>query len=1002
MDFLSIKSEYESYKEYIENVNNTMKCISTFFINFQKNLNDFAQNTKNTLNQLFHNLLKYDNRSTHIKKFYEFCRVFGSHLQKLLGISKKIHSELILPTNDFAKYIMNNNNTQLLELKKIFTDIFNQKKKYDSVKAAYFSSCKKGENQEKILLNEMNKENSNDEAVINQNSILASLKVQSQMECQKYKDEYKITNNLFELNNKKYFNIVNSLKDNEEKRINYISFHLEKFISFLDEEKKSLISTLVSVGRGENEQKLMTFKVKLDDDMKIYLDKFNYIYKINQRFINEDFMLYDIYRRNIESIINNSNNLIKKREFDSYDTPMDNLHISNYHQSPNDYNQNIFNSISENISLDGNDLLLYNSLFSEKPININKKSFSDFLKKLNYDINFCKKIIEKSLGDYFYNQLYHEFKSYDQLEKMAQILIEITKNKEAKNKEIEINFEIIHIAEKGFYYDEKNKKKIYLCKAIADDKDSNVFKDSSFWKKLLNYKIKKTIEISTNKALEEEMQNSQKKANTNIKKLTDTVKYIIDLGTGARNINNLREKKEKEIRSKELFNIIKHFELHFNNFNLDMVYINDIIMDISNTYQLENEQISFMICLINSNMYTIKSYEDNKNNNKKKNGYYEIISNNNNLSKKYLFTNKIINTNNIKLKQLLLVLNSCFIFLEPKDFIKIIILNKFFYSNCQKIIYKQCFIKNDYIKCNDYKLFTNLDLADINKHIGMWFYFLKYDKNKTKYKEILKKVIEEENKENNNKRINDLKGVIILDVNRTYFSEKQEEKREIIKNILLCLLYTYPNIGYCQGMNFICQFLLEVTKDEEKTFNIFSAILAKTRYGDLIHDDFNLMKKYFYVFERLINLYLPELFTLLKKNNVSPTYYISPWFITLFTHSFIGNQTKLILHIFDLFILDGWNCIIKIGLMLLKYYQKGLVGMGFEELLHFLINDLKEKYDFFNNNNYEKFLEMYQEIKLPKGLVSNIENEFEIEKKIELKQKQREEAEKEKKIDMNI
>ena len=31
MDFLSIKSEYDSYKEYIENTNNTMKSISTFF-----------------------------------------------------------------------------------------------------------------------------------------------------------------------------------------------------------------------------------------------------------------------------------------------------------------------------------------------------------------------------------------------------------------------------------------------------------------------------------------------------------------------------------------------------------------------------------------------------------------------------------------------------------------------------------------------------------------------------------------------------------------------------------------------------------------------------------------------------------------------------------------------------------------------------------------------------------------------------------------------------------
>ena len=57
---------------------------------------------------------------------------------------------------------------------------------------------------------------------------------------------------------------------------------------------------------------------------------------------------------------------------------------------------------------------------------------------------------------------------------------------------------------------------------------------------------------------------------------------------------------------------------------------------------------------------------------------------------------------------------------------------------------------------------------------------------------------------------------------------------------------------------------------------------------------------------------------------------------------------------------------------------------------------------FFNNNNYEKFLEIYQEIKIPKGLVSNIENEFELEKKISLKMKQKEESEKEKKTEMNI
>ena len=999
MDFLSIKSEYDSYKEYIDNTNNTMKCISTFFINSQKNLNDFAQNTKDTLNELFHNLLKYDNRSTHIKKFYEFCRVFERHLLKLLALSKKINSELILPTNDFAKYIMNSNNTQLIELKKIFTDIMNQKKKYEIIKTGYFNSCKKAEKQEKILVNEMNKKNSTEDSIQNQNEILTKLRIESQMECQKYKDEHKLTSDLFEKNNKKYFNIINILKDNEEKRINYISFHLEKFISFLEEEKNSLNSTLISIGRGENnnKNKLITLKVKLDDDMKIYLDKFNYIYKPNERFINENFLLYDIYRRNIEAIINNSTNLIHKGS----DLDLDDIPISNiYSQSSNDYNQNAFNVVSDDIALESNDLIIYNSLFTETPFNINIKSFSDFLKKLNNDINFCEKIINKSFNEYFSKQLYHEFKTYEQLNKMAHILIEISNNKEVQNNNMEIIFGIIHIAEKGFYYDSTIKKKIYLCKAITDDRNSNNFKDQNFWKKLLNYKINKTITNYTNKALNEEMQASQKQANTNMQKVTDTVKYIIDIGTGAKNLRALREKKEKEIKNKELLKIIKDFEIHFNNFNLDMIYINDIIMEISNSYQLENEQISFLICLINSNMYTIKTYENNHNN-KKKNSYNNNI--NDNISKKYLFTNKIINTNNIKLKQLLLTLNSCFIFLEPKDFIKVQILNKFYYSNCQKIFYKQIFTKNEFRKNYNYHLFVNLDLADINKHIGMWFYFLKYNKNNYNYKEILNQI--------NNEKVNDidfkdkiknLKDVITLDVNRTYFSEDQERKRQIIKNILFCLLYKYPKIGYCQGMNFICQFLLEVTKNEEKTFNIFSAILDKTKYGDLIHDDFNLMKKYFYVFERLINLYLPELSTLLKHNNVLPSYYISPWFITLFTHSFIGNQTKLLLHIFDLFILDGWICIIKIGLMLLKHYQKGLMEMNFEELLNFLINDLKEKYDFFNNNNYENFLEMYHDMKIPKGLVSNIENEFELEKKISIKQKQREESEKEKNIEMNI
>ena len=58
-------------------------------------------------------------------------------------------------------------------------------------------------------------------------------------------------------------------------------------------------------------------------------------------------------------------------------------------------------------------------------------------------------------------------------------------------------------------------------------------------------------------------------------------------------------------------------------------------------------------------------------------------------------------------------------------------------------------------------------------------------------------------------------------------------------------------------------------------------------------------------------------------------------------------------------VLEGSNCIIRIGLVLLKYYKDNLINMKFAELLHFLINELKEKYEFFNNNNYHKFIELY-------------------------------------------
>ena len=952
MDFLSLTSEYDTYKDYFSNASSTMSSLKNFFNNINQGLNQYIQLSTNSLSELINSLLRYDHRSTHIKKFFEFSRLFEKHLVKLSLLSKKINSELISPTINFDKFLSDENSYHLMLLQNMINSTINQKKKYETIKQKYFESCQLAEKQEKKLLEEMNRYGHTDESVNSQNEILTQLRIDSQIEYQKYKNELKITNDLYNENNKKYFPLINILKDYEEKRINFLSFHLEKFISVLKEEKSSLEVLINSLEEENAKEKNETLTINLNEDIKLYQEKFNFVYKPGLRFINEEIVLYDIYRRNIEAIINNNkkftNNNLGKLTVNEIN--LNNSMLIEYNQRFFEFDKN-----NERMTLDQNDSLVYKNLFDDNPLNVNHKLFSLFENKLRNDSKFASTILDKMLCEYFQTKIYYQFKNKDQFYRLAQVLTDISMNKDIINSSkpiFEINFAIIFIAERAFYLDENNNRK-YLCSVLGEKCDT--FKEKDYWKNLLIFKINSSIKKLTNKELKEDLKEKEK--NKKKSKVQDAVKFFIDIRKGANSkeaekLKKIREKKEKEVRYKALISILKEFVGHFPNFNLDMPICNDIIMEIGTQYNLEKDEIMYLISFINSNMYSIK------------NNSIKVKP-----KSKYLI-NKINETNNVKQKQLLLILNSCFMFLYPRDYINLIRVNKFYYNMTEKTIFKHIFLKNDNSP-------LCINLFDENKHINMWFYYLKYNKKSLVYQEQ-RKIISEK------KLQSPFIDIINLDVDRTFFDNNQDEKRKKLKNILVTLSICYPKYGYCQGMSYIGQFFLEITKyDEERSFDAFSSLLTKGNYGDLMMDNFEQMKKYFYVFERLINIYLPDLDIVFKKNNVSASYYITPWFITLFTHSFCSNHTRLLLRIFDTFVLDGWICIIRIGLLLLKHYQSYLIEMKFEEILQFLINELKEKYDFFNNSNYDKFIELYHDMKIPRGLVINIENEFELNKKVE-------------------
>ena len=960
MDFLSLSSEYETYKNHFSKATLTMSCLKNFFISIEQSLETFTISVTNSLNELINNLLAFDHRSTHIKKFFEFSRLFELYLVKLSLISKKINAELVLPTINFDKFLSDENSYHLGLLQNIINSTINQKKKYEKIKHKYFESSQIAEKQEKKLLEVMSKKNSTQGSINSQNEILTKLRVNSENACQVYKNELKITNELYEENNRKYFPLINLIKDNEEKRINFLSFHLEKLIGILTEKKTAIETMINNLKENEEKNKHNSLTVKLNEDIKLYQEKFNFVYKPGLRFPNEEIALYDIYRRNIEAIINNN----KRFNYNSLgllttdETSMNNSTLFEYNQRFFDFDKS-----SERIQLDQNESTIYKNIFDNKPINFNPKLLSLFENKLKIDSKFAKTILDKMLQEHFIHKLNYQFKNIDNFNCLGQILNDIALNKDISdytNKNFEINFAIIYIAEKVFFEDEKSNNKKYICSILAEK--CHIFSEKNFWENLFEFKMNSTIKNLTDKELKEEIKLKEKEKEKEkekfkpIDKVKGAVKFLVDKVNNAKDLkkkDTIKQKKEKEVRYKILISILKEFVNHFPNFNLDMPICNDIIMDVSTKYNLEKSEVIYLINFINSNMYSIR----NTNNKKKQKSKYLI--------------NKINDINNLKQRHLLLILNSCFMFLSPKDYLNLITINKFYHKIGEKTIFKYLFLKNK----NSNLIIPNICDTDI--HINMWLWYLKYNKSLINYKEKVNDI------QKNNPEINFLEA-INLDVMRTFFVNNQEEYRLKLKNILMVLTFSYPKVGYCQGMSCIGQFLLEITKgNEENSFHIFSAIISKTEYGKLFFNNFDYMKKFFYVFERLINIYLPELDIVLRKHNVSPSFYITPWFITLFTHNYSNNHNKVLLRIFDTFILDGFICIIRIGLLLLKYYQSYIFDMKFEEILQFLINEMNKKYDFFNNSNYDKFIELYHEMKIPKGLVSNIENEYELYKQVE-------------------
>ena len=584
-------------------------------------------------------------------------------------------------------------------------------------------------------------------------------------------------------------------------------------------------------------------------------------------------------------------------------------------------------------------------------------------------LDFCNKII-KARGE---DKTLYEFKIFSNLEYLTNILniiLDDIKNDLLSKKLTEDYYNSYKIFDKIICIGEKSvNEETYMCSILSKNK---IFKDKNIWINSIKNKIISLLSDICFKEYSSKNQDSVFRPDEFIKnkifgKIGGLIhfkeKNIIELSGFNKTIkyyNKLTKEQKKNIDDNALsiyHGVIKCYIRHITNYNFNLVNSVDIISEICSNLKIDNQQHSIFYCYYYHDcIYTCKRILDKNNISPEIREKINNIKSKNKSQDNYIFDLK--NDHN----KFIIIKKACK-YLNDKDKLKLIHLGKY-YEKIKKTIYKS-FLKKD---------------IPIEKRLNFWKLYLKLNTTKIlyNYKDILKETSTEIFQNENSDSILQIN----KDIKRTYLRKKNENSPNQIYNILISFVYSDHKVNYVQGINHITGFLFDLTENEEDTFYLLINLFTMTQLSDIYNDEeFQYLKTLFYTIERLVYLYLPKIYSKLKDNNIQINFFMSAYFITLYTILYPNlpeNDISFLLHLWDDFILDGWCSFFSNWLAILKYHEKEILPLENEQVLNFLTNKIKDS-ELYRKENYEKFYQLKKKYKITEELVKNLQNEIFVE-----------------------
>lgn len=179
-------------------------------------------------------------------------------------------------------------------------------------------------------------------------------------------------------------------------------------------------------------------------------------------------------------------------------------------------------------------------------------------------------------------------------------------------------------------------------------------------------------------------------------------------------------------------------------------------------------------------------------------------------------------------------------------------------------------------------------------------------------------------------------------------------------NVLTAYSHFDPEIGYCQGMNIMCSWILKHTRtetigidrenriklqyNESQAFFTFVHLMQKLEYREVYDLELSKLHKILTIIENILISSFPNVYNhIMEEMTLNPVHLFTSMIQTVFVGDLQAKFPKIATHIYDVFLIDGEKVILTLLLKFITLKQDKILELEDENLQRYFRSGLAQE-----------------------------------------------------------